>query len=329
MKSSVTSEYLTTSGRPYGGVGFVCKQKAGFTYDEIKCDSDRVMGLDVSYDGCKVLSVYDVYMLYNNGTASQTQLCTLINQLSAIIEESSGQAPYMVLGDMNTELSNKATLNKNWYKQNTFNCNTVLLYYFLCDNELVICNTKRSSDNFTYHKGRHNSYIDFVFINSYAHENIINCDVLQHDNVNNSDHLGVLCELCVECPDAPVDGLKDARQNQRIPKWEDAEFRTTYLQSLRSALASIPAVDPSCVKAENAQASLQTAKRRDAPSSECGRLARITTDRIRQVGLQWWSHDSTLHRDRTRLYFHIWKCVGDTRTRAGFSSGISSVTFGA
>ena len=164
------------------------------------------------------------YMPYNNGTASQTQLyIDTLDQLSAIIEESSGQAPYMVLGDMNTELSNKATLNKNWYKQKPLNCHSVLLYDFLCDNELVICNTKRSSDNFTYHKGRHTSYIDFVFINSYAHENIINCDVLQHDNVNNSNHLGVMCELCVECPDAPVDGLKYARKNQRRPKWEDAD----------------------------------------------------------------------------------------------------------
>ena len=63
-----------------------------------------------------------------------------------------------------------------------------------------------------------------------------------------------MCELCVECPDAPVERLKDARKVQRRPKWEDAEFRTTYLQSLRSALASILAIDPSCVKAENAQA---------------------------------------------------------------------------
>ena len=47
----------------------------------------------------------------------------------------------------------------------------------------------------------------FNIYNSYAHENIINCDVLQHDNVNNSDHLGVMYELRVECPDAPVDGL--------------------------------------------------------------------------------------------------------------------------
>ena len=150
-----------------------------------------------------------------------------------------------------------------------------------------------------------------MFINSYAHENIINCDVLQHDNVNSSDHLGVMCELCVECPDAPVDGLKDERKNQGRPKWEDAEFRTTYLQSLRSALASIPAVDPSCVKAENAQAvinnhckHLKDAMRQAASAG----LARITTDRRRQG--HWWSHDCTLHRDRTRLYIHIWKCMG-------------------
>ena len=62
----MTSADLTTAGRPYGGVRCVCKQKSGFTYDEIKCDSDRLMGLDVSYNGCKVLKVYGVYMPYNN-----------------------------------------------------------------------------------------------------------------------------------------------------------------------------------------------------------------------------------------------------------------------
>ena len=78
--------------------------------------------------------------------------------------------------------------------------------------------------------------------------------MLEHDNVNNSDHLGVLCELRVECPDAPMAGLKDARKSQRRPKWEDAEFRTTYLRSLQSALASIPVIDPSRVDTENVQA---------------------------------------------------------------------------
>ena len=131
--------------------------------------SSAIQTVDVSYNGCKVLTVYGVYMPYNSGTASQTELyIDTLNQLSTIIEESSGQAPYVVLGDMNTELSNKATLNENWYKKKPFNCHSVLLYDFLCDNELVICNTKRSSDNFTYHKGRHTSYIDCVFINSYV-----------------------------------------------------------------------------------------------------------------------------------------------------------------
>ena len=104
--------------------------------------------------------------------------------------------------------------------------------------------------------------------------------------------------------------IKRCEKNQRRPKWEDAEFRITYLQSLRSALASIPAVDPSCVKAENAQAVINNhcKQLKDAmhQAASAG-LARITTDRRRRV--HWWSHDCTVHRDRTRLYFHIWKCM--------------------
>ena len=127
-----------------------------------------------------------------------------------------------------------------------------------------------------------------------------------------------MCELCVECPDAPVDGLKDERKNQRRPRWEDAEFRTTYLLSLRSALTSLLAVDPSCVKAEHAQAVINNhcKQLKDAmhQAASAG-LARITTDRRRRV--HWWSHDCTVHRDRTRLYLHIsdfWRVVNQAKS---------------
>ena len=40
---------------------------------KIKYDSDRLMGLDVSYNSCKVLTAYGVYMPDNSGIASQTQ----------------------------------------------------------------------------------------------------------------------------------------------------------------------------------------------------------------------------------------------------------------
>ena len=78
--------------------------------DQIKCDSDRVMGMDISYTSCIVLTVYGVYA-YNSVAPSQPQIyIDTLNQPSAMFEESSGQGPYLVLGDMSTELSNKATL---------------------------------------------------------------------------------------------------------------------------------------------------------------------------------------------------------------------------
>ena len=361
MKSSMTSEDLTTAGRPFGGVGFVCRQKAGFRYDLVKCESDRLLGLNVSYNGCKVLTVYGVCMPYNSGAASQTQLyIDTLNQLSVMIEESSGQTPYLVMGDMDTELSMKVTLHKNWYKQKPFNRHSVLLYDFLCDNELVMCNTKESPDHFTYHKEPHSSYIDFMFINSYAHDKVIHCDVLHHDNMNNSDHLGVRCELYVDCPDTPAAKIK-CPKSQRI-SLNNAEYRTTYLQSLQSALASIPVIDPSRVKVNNAHAVInsQCTQLKDAmhQAASAG-LSRATTDRRRRV--HWWSRDCTLNRDRTRLYFtsgNVWagpragkhtsatrtldettkrrvvmramQLYGEaTRTRAGFSNAIKAVTSGA
>ena len=75
--------------------------------DLIKCQTDRLLGLDVSYNSCKVLTVYGVYMPFNSGAASQTQL------YNVMIEDSSGQTPYLVMGDMNTELSMKVTLHNN------------------------------------------------------------------------------------------------------------------------------------------------------------------------------------------------------------------------
>ena len=74
----------------------------------------------------------------------------------------------------------------------------MLLYDFMCDHELFICNVKRNINDFTYSKGAKSSYIDYIAINSYAYDNILNCEVLHHEDSNNSDHLGVSCQLNVE-----------------------------------------------------------------------------------------------------------------------------------
>ena len=46
MKSSMDCE-SNACGRPFGGIGFICKQKAGVRYAPVQYTSDRLMGLHV------------------------------------------------------------------------------------------------------------------------------------------------------------------------------------------------------------------------------------------------------------------------------------------
>ena len=75
---------------------------------------------------------------YDNNTPNQAELyMDTLHQLSLMIEETSGPTPFCVVGDMNAELPLKATMQQNWYKQRPFNRNSVLLYDFMCDHELM------------------------------------------------------------------------------------------------------------------------------------------------------------------------------------------------
>ena len=173
-------------------------------------------------------------MPYNNNTPNQTELyMDTLHQISLMIEETSGPTPICVVGNKNAELPVKATMQQNWYKQRPFNRHSVLLYDFMCDHELFICNGKRNINDFTYSKGAESSYIDYIAINAYAYDNILNCEVLHDEDSNNSDHLGVSCRLNVECQ--LTEG--DVHRTHCRPNWEDDDFRRAYLQSLPSTLA--------------------------------------------------------------------------------------------
>ena len=134
-------------GRPFGGIDFICKQKAGVRYAPVQCTSDRLMGLHV-YVGksrTKATTIYGVYMPYNNNTACQSELyMETLYVLSQFIESTAGNTPYLVIGDMNAELLQGHVLDKNWYKYRPYNRQSALLYDFMVHRELMVCNLKQS-----------------------------------------------------------------------------------------------------------------------------------------------------------------------------------------
>ena len=95
--------------------------------------------------------------------------------------------------------------------------------------------------------------VDYIAINAYAYDNILNCEMLHHEDSNNSDHLGVSCQLNMECQLTEGDVHSTRRTHCRL-KWENDDFRRAYLQSLQSTLAKLPVTNPDEVEPEIAQA---------------------------------------------------------------------------
>ena len=116
LKTSINHEE-SLRGRPYGGVGFLARKTKNFAFKLLKLDSDRLAGMEVIVNGTKRLTLFGVYLPYFNGTADQVELlCETLDELQIHID-SMDPGPFLILGDMNTELPGSTRLIKNWHKR--------------------------------------------------------------------------------------------------------------------------------------------------------------------------------------------------------------------
>ena len=72
LKSSI-DPLVPLRGRPYGGIGFVCEIISGYTYMFEDYYSDRICALKVYQAEKLILTVYGLYMPYNNHCAQQLE----------------------------------------------------------------------------------------------------------------------------------------------------------------------------------------------------------------------------------------------------------------
>ena len=64
----------------------------------------------------------------------------VIDSLQCLLESRKSTAPVMIVGDMNTGLPQKPRISLDWYKNGPFSKSSLLLYDFLCENELCVGN---------------------------------------------------------------------------------------------------------------------------------------------------------------------------------------------
>ena len=102
--------------RPYGGIGYICKKSCDTMFKAMQCDSDRVLGLQISVNQHRVLSLIGVYLSCDSHGAQHMELyLNTIDHMQNMIENCPSVCLTFLMGDFNTVLPEAETIPENWY----------------------------------------------------------------------------------------------------------------------------------------------------------------------------------------------------------------------
>ena len=329
LKSSIDPEELLR-GRPFGGVGLVCKKLDNLRYRQIEIDNDRLIAVKVidKNSGKALLNIIGAYLPYFTGCVDQTTLFVdVLDQLQSVIDDCS-DAPVMLVGDMNTNLPQQHSLPRRWYRCHPFNQHSNILYDFLCNNDLIIANFSFDQDvNYTYEMGNSRSYIDHVFVSSYSCQNVTKSQIVSNDTEWASDHLPLRTQyrLCVNnfnnCPS--INLQEDTEQAVRFPRvnWEKEGVRNEYQQHINQEIGDVKDFNnqlaniADCKGAEkfvNSYLDLLV----NTMHNSCKNMNERKTHMPKGRRVPWWSNDCTIARDKTRFWHKLWiKCDRSRNTQ--------------
>ena len=121
-------------------MGWICNKTNNVTYKAIDIDNDRISGIQIIVQGKTVMNILDVYLPFHNGSSDQIELYgETLECLHSKIDSYHGE-PIIIVGDFNATLPQQQSLSHNWSKRRPFNADSMLLYDFICDNELYVAN---------------------------------------------------------------------------------------------------------------------------------------------------------------------------------------------
>lgn len=317
LKSSMTTELHM--GRPFGGVGFLCKKRKDISYKPIHIENERIAGLEILYKGKNMLTVLGVYLPYYNGAAEQISLYSeTLDEVHGLLE--SCCSPCVIAGDMNATLPMKRLLSRKWYKRHPFNDHSMLLYDFIMDNQLAVLDFEyEQTALYTYANSANRSHIDHVICTERTRKLITNCSIKHNNEENVSDHLPLLTGITL-----PVDleQLHDSPGNpvSRYPRinWSKPCMRDSYRTHVQESLKVIKRIDVDAVSEDNALTCLNRLCTELTDAMHGAARAVSENDKRSRTPTRprkhWWDEDCRITRDRHRFWFFIWKSCGRPRT---------------
>ena len=313
------------SGRPHGGVAFICKKKNSVSYKVLNVNSDRVCAIQVINNHNVVCTIIGVYMPYFCDSSEQTELYVdVLDYIQDIVDTYSPDSPLMIMGDFNVSLPKALHLSSGWYKSRPYNRHSVLLYDFICNNELIVANFEFDQKvDYTYRKSNCSSYIDHCLVTRQLTDMVKECRILLEDQDSTSDHLPVW--ILIELPIHEDQCIAGQKVKYTKMNWKSKQTQYNYFVALESLASSIPVLED-----------VEPRSHKDVQDNVNGYYQNIVNvmHRASQIAMgqcnnrkgqgQSQSHkpkfcrniDCTTARNRHRFWFHIWQDCGRPRVGA-------------
>jgi len=301
LKSSMDPT-RTNVGRPYGGVGFICRKMQDICYSEVDMKHPRLHCVKLSNGKTTIMYVLGIYMPFNdNRSESLSEFIEILDIITSHLETVS--APTILMGDWNTSLPQRKSLSETWYRAKPMNVRSLLLYDFVCTQELAVANFARNQKiNHTYIKGNQKSYIDHILVPRRLLPDMTQCEIKQHMD-NASDHYAIVSSFMINI----VPSSLSYESNHTFPhtRWSDGVFCDQYRIKLQNKLDCIDVINPDLIRDQDARQTIDSLDRvlstaMHSAVEECQAKQGVSK------GKHWWTTECTLAKSRNRFWYKLW-----------------------
>jgi len=293
-------------GRPFGGVGFICRKNKHITYTEVDTKNERLQCIKLSDKTRTIMYLMGVYMPYNDNTRdSLAEYINILDTVAAHLETVS--APTILLGDFNTSLPQTKSLHAKWYKCRPMSERSLLLYDFICNTNMCVGNFAQTQQiNHTYAKGSHKSYIDHVLLPRYLMDSLLQCEIRFQDPEMASDHFPIITSLRINL-NTEENSYED---NIKFPNtyWNKPDFCSKYRDNVHIMLNEHCIINPDEIPDHLVSQSIEklyndlcTTFHR---SAEAAAPTNVKSRHHRSK--HWWSADCTEAKSRNRFWHKLW-----------------------
>lgn len=315
-KSSMNDVDCHYSGRPFGGVGVICKvNKFGYIVSEIETSCDNFIA--VAFRDSNAITMFvlvSVYMPFDKAGCKQSheRFMEVLDQLQSFVDIHCVGVPVFLCGDFNTELhpESKRLGGKR----------SRALKSFMRANELIAGDVDfPQMTRYTRfcHKNNSYSWLDHCLCSSRL--KLTSCKITEESLQNDSDHLPVVAEVVIpRCGGVggSTPGDHTRSRPRQIPSWKSSYHNSLFNTVLQSKLESVPEIDnSSTLSARELQSAMTIWLQRicDAIHGSANETVCVDNQRRRSAKRPFWNSELAALNANKKLWWFIWKSCGSPK----------------